>query len=75
MLVRHGGDPDVPTLLLAAAVILSALIGAAWTSTTGAATVAQDPVPLPPVPGGSDDPYLEQPPDAEHNAGTALGDF
>lgn len=56
-----------PRLLVAAAVTLSALIGPAWTSTAGAVAVAQDPVPLPPVPGGADDPYLEQPPDAEHN--------
>ncbi|GAB2942029.1 hypothetical protein GCM10027203_50340 [Nonomuraea fastidiosa] len=56
-----------PRLLAAAALTAFALVGPVCAvPPAGAAVTAHDPIPVPPVPGGSDDPYLEQPDDPEH---------
>ncbi|MFG1694300.1 hypothetical protein [Nonomuraea sp. NPDC049309] len=53
-------------LLAAAAITAFALVGPVWAvPPTGAAATALDPIPVPPVPGGEDDPYLEQPDEPE----------
>ena len=54
-----------PRLLASAALTALALAGPVWAVPPAGAATAQDPIPVPPVPGGEDDPYLERPDDPE----------